>query len=79
MINKADLDMERALDIRTILRMQSVLLTVTRVLFKRDHRALLKLQRFGRQIDLETEVSEADVLFSPDAVDSEAIEDAMLK
>ena len=43
--------MDQALDIRAILRMQSLLLTIVRVFFDRKHMKSLSLQKLGRSIE----------------------------
>ena len=42
-ITKIDSEVDKALDVRTMLRMQSLLLAHTRVMFERRHHALFKL------------------------------------
>ena len=42
--------MDQAFDIRAILRMQSLLLTIVRLIFDRKHMKNLSLQKLGRSI-----------------------------
>ena len=42
--------MDQAFDIRAILRMQSLLLTIVRLFFDRKHMKNLSLQKLGRSI-----------------------------
>ena len=57
---------------RTLIRMQSLLISQTKIIFNKKHKALLKLQRHGRKIDLNTiedrNVSDASIIYGSDNV-----------
>ena len=44
--------MERSLDVRTLLRMQSLLVALSKANFNKKHLPMLKLQRHARTINL---------------------------
>jgi len=43
LVDRVDTEIEQALDVRTILRMQSLLIAITRVIFEPNNLPLLKL------------------------------------
>ena len=59
LIERADTQLEHTLDIRTLLRSQSILLSIVRVLFESEdndphsHLSLLALQRKGNLMDFD--------------------------
>ena len=57
-----DEHLERALDIRTMLRLQSLMLAVVRQVFEPSHYRLLSLQRKGNLFDLEEHIDAAEFL-----------------
>ena len=62
MIERVDNRIEHSLDIRSIIRLQSITLTIVRCLFTSDHYPLLALQRGGDLLDLDEHKNEADRL-----------------
>ena len=62
--------MEQALDVRTLIRMQSLLIAQTKASFSKRHKSMLKLQRHGRKIDLNTmedqNISDASIIYGSD-------------
>ena len=61
-IEDTEKHLEQALDIRTMLRMQSITLAIIRCLFTPDHYPLLSLQRKGDLLDIEEQVDAAEIL-----------------
>ena len=60
--------MERTLEIRTLLRLQSILLGIVRVIFTRRQFDLLLLQRKGNLLDVNELQDEAEDIFYGDQV-----------
>ena len=66
--------MEQALDVRTLIRMQSLLIAHNKVAFDKRHKPMLKLQRHGRTIDLQEEneaFSDSSIIHGEDKDHSE--------
>ena len=63
--------MEQALDVRTMIRMQSLLIAQTKVMFSKTSKSMLQLQKQGRTIDLNTlenyNVSDASIIYGCDS------------
>ena len=62
LIERVEKQVDRTLDIRTMLKMQSVMLAIVRVLFQPGHYPLLRMQRGGQLLDLEHKVDGAEQL-----------------
>ena len=66
LLEKAQRQMETSLDIRTLMRMQSLQTATTRVIFDKKHRPLLKQQKSARSIDTQSDSSADSVLYGSD-------------
>ena len=58
--DKTDRQLERALDVRTLLRMQSLIILLTKVAFEKRHKSFIKLQRHTRFISIDEDESSSD-------------------
>ena len=66
LIDQTEHHLKSILDIRTIMRMQSIQLAIVRILFKTKHYPLLNLQRKGNLLDLENYIDDAERLIYGD-------------
>ena len=60
--------MEQALDVRTLIRMQSLLIAQTKVIFNKRHKSMLKLQRHGRTINNDSTLEDRNETFSDTSI-----------